>query len=382
MTTTPNMSLVLPTEGGSTDIWDTILDTAFGLIDAHDHTTGKGVPVPSAGLKINADVAWSFAGTNYAITAMKALDFTPVTAASVTSYSSALFANSSDSNNLYFRNSAGTNVKITDGSTINISIAGGIGGDYASVGASLNYVDATASYELRQKPSAVGQHYARALMAGVDLYEFITSGATPIPTNRVRLSSPAALAASYTLTFPASVPASNGTFIQSSNTGTLSFSNTTTLGITAASFHNTGGYTTVVQSAEATPDTIGGATAQYSIAAWGWSPGTNTGKVIYPIPVRYQAGVTTKLDGWTIYAKKVSATGTITATLKYEANGAEVTIGSSSTNSANNPGLIGLGTASGLAHTIASGRQYWVEINGGGTTGDSFKQLDANFFDT
>ena len=165
MTTLPNMNLVLPDEGGSADIWDVILDTLFALVDAHDHTTGKGVKVPSAALKINADVSWSFAGTNYAITDAKAIDFTPVTAASMASYSSALFANSSDSNNLYYRNSSGTNVQITAGATLNVSIVGGIGGDYSSIGALLDYDDATDTYRFRQQTSASVRQFAKLLHA-------------------------------------------------------------------------------------------------------------------------------------------------------------------------------------------------------------------------
>ena len=44
--TTPLMGLTLPVDKGSVDVWDSILDTAFGLIDGHDHTTLKGAQVP------------------------------------------------------------------------------------------------------------------------------------------------------------------------------------------------------------------------------------------------------------------------------------------------------------------------------------------------
>ena len=47
---TPNMGLVLPTDGGSDNVWDTILDTVFGLIDSHGHVAGQGVPIVSAAL--------------------------------------------------------------------------------------------------------------------------------------------------------------------------------------------------------------------------------------------------------------------------------------------------------------------------------------------
>ena len=50
------MILTLPTEGASTDVWDTLLNAALTTIDAHDHTTGKGAKVPTAGINVNADL--------------------------------------------------------------------------------------------------------------------------------------------------------------------------------------------------------------------------------------------------------------------------------------------------------------------------------------
>jgi len=208
MPTTANMTLVLPTEGDSNDIWDTILNTAFGLIDEHDHTTGKGVKVPSAALNINADVSWASGGVNYAITDAKAVDFAAVAATSVSSLAGALFVNSSDANNLYFRTVSGTNVKITDGTTLNVSIVGGIGGDYSSIGALLDYDDATDTYRFRQQTSAAVRQYAKMANADIKLFEYIAAGGASVPTNAVTLKSPAALGAGYSVTFPAAVPAS------------------------------------------------------------------------------------------------------------------------------------------------------------------------------
>jgi len=225
MPTTPNMSLVTPTVGGSLDAWGTILGTLFDLVDAHDHTTGKGVKVPSAALNINADVPWSSGGTPRAITGASGLGLTPVAAASMSAYTSTWFVNSSDANNLYFRSQSGTNIKVTDGSTLNVSIVGGIGGDYAAVGALLDYDDASDTYRLRQQTGASVRQYARMASADVDLFEYKASGSTPVPTNRIRLQSPAALAASYTLTFGAALPGSTS-LVQVSAAGALTYSNT------------------------------------------------------------------------------------------------------------------------------------------------------------
>jgi hypothetical protein len=235
MPTDPYMTeLVYPTEDSDEDIWDTILNTTvFPVLGAHDHTTGKGVKVPMAGLNVNADLA--FAG--YSITGMKALAFTPVAAASIAGYSSGLFANLDDANNLYFRNSSGVNVKIVDGSTLNVSIVGGIGGDYSSVSALLDYDDATDTYRFRQETSASVRQYAKIKSADLVLAEYIAAGGATVPTNFVTLKSPSALAASYSLTMPTALPAT-GTLMYLDAAGQVATTGTIDQSITFASNRN------------------------------------------------------------------------------------------------------------------------------------------------
>lgn len=227
MPTDPNMTgLIYPTEDDDEDVWDTIMNTTcWPIIGEHDHTTGKGVKIPSAALKINADIAWSFSGTNYSITGIKAVDFAVTAAADVASYASALFVNSSDSNNLYFRNETGTNVKITDGSTLNVSIVGGIGGDYSSISALLDYDDASDTYRFRQETSASVRQYAKIGCADIILREYDAAGDATVPAEAVTLKSPDALAASYSLTMPAALPAAQ-TMLQLGASGSIVASNT------------------------------------------------------------------------------------------------------------------------------------------------------------
>lgn len=219
MPTTPNMGLTLPTEDGSAGTWDTILNAALGAtgggIDGHDHTTGKGVRIPSAALNINADVAWG----GYSITGIQAVDFAEVAASSVALLSSALFVSSTD-HNLYFRNSLGVNVKIIDGSTLNVSIVGGIGGDYSSVGALLDYDDATDTYRFRQEAVTGVRQYAKLASGDLALYQYAAASAAAVPVNGVTLKSPNALAAPYSVTFPAAVPAA-ATVLMMSAAGVL-----------------------------------------------------------------------------------------------------------------------------------------------------------------
>lgn len=200
---TANMAIVWPTDHDDDDVWDVIMDAAIqGPIDQHDHTAGKGLPIVSGALKINADVSWASGGLQFAITNLRAVDFAPQAASGMTSLAGAFFVDVADGE-LYFRNLTGTNIKFTAGAALNVApFAGGIGGDYSAVGALLLYDDATKSYWLQQDGSP--RPWARVRVGDVDIYQ-----TAPSITQRVRLQSPAALAASYALTLPAALAATN-----------------------------------------------------------------------------------------------------------------------------------------------------------------------------
>jgi hypothetical protein len=221
------MNLTLPVDHGSSDIWDGILDTVFNTLDAHSHLTGSGVPIQSAALKINGDVQWNFGGTHYAIVDALALDLFPTSAASVSGYSSALFTNSAD-NNLYFRNAASQLVQITSGSTINVTVAGAIGGDYGPSGYLLDATTATDYYHFYQEFVTGVRQYAGVAHGQLDIFEQKAAPAAGVPANRVRQKSPAGLAASYDLTWLTALPAAN-TLMMVDNTGAITSPATPTL---------------------------------------------------------------------------------------------------------------------------------------------------------
>lgn len=108
---TLNMSLNLPTvsvTAGPT--YATQLNTAFETIDLHDHTSGKGVQVPTAGININADLEFNSS-------AAKELKFIGLESqGSAPSTNLSVYVDSS--NDLYFKNSSGTSVQITNGSSL------------------------------------------------------------------------------------------------------------------------------------------------------------------------------------------------------------------------------------------------------------------------
>lgn len=107
---TPYMNLDLPSPLvtlGPT--WATLLNAAFGEVDAHDHTAGRGLPITPAAINVDAD-----------------LDFQSHTAANVQAINLATQAASlgfpsrlqSINGDLYWTNAGGTDVAITQGGAI------------------------------------------------------------------------------------------------------------------------------------------------------------------------------------------------------------------------------------------------------------------------
>jgi hypothetical protein len=225
---TPNMNLTLPSEGASSGVWDELLNDALDLVDAHDHSTGKGPKVTQAGINLTGDLEHN----GNSATELKSVEFSLVASASMAGRVRGLWFNSAD-NELYIRTNGGADIKLTSGGALNISITGAIGGDYSSVSALLDYDDATDTYRLRQQVGAAVRQYGKAATGGVDLYEYKAQPAPGVPTTRVRLSSPAALGASYELVFAGALPGSTQ-LMQVSAAGVLTYSNTVSGLITAS----------------------------------------------------------------------------------------------------------------------------------------------------
>lgn len=357
----PNMGIIWPTDHNDADAWDVVMDTAIrSTVDSHDHTAGKGVPIPTTALKIDADISWSFGGLSRAITDLRAIDFAPQAAAGMTALAGALFLNSAD-NELYYRTFGGVNVKLTAGAALNVAgFTGGIGGDYAAAGALVVFDDATDSYWFQQQVGAAVRQYARMRSADVDLYEFKANPAAGVPTNRVRLASPTALAASYALTMPTALPSVSSTVLMS-NSGQLS---------TGGAMSAAGTLTRTFSAALVSPGATGGINSGGTFLL-----DVSTGLNGFPIIMNVGEVIT----GWTLFLNKLSAAGTISTSLNDNPpNGVSVNIGVPQSNGAVSPGLITLGQ-SGLSAVVTSGHSYFVAIFGGGTTGDRVYTLQVTY---
>jgi hypothetical protein len=119
--TTTNMLLVLPTPGqqlGPT--WATNLNTAFNLIDEHDHTSGKGKPIGVAAMIIDGDVDFKPGTTAYPAAGLSYLNFTNQTSLYADTLNYRLFSGLSDGD-LYWNDGADRQIQITSGGGVNAS---------------------------------------------------------------------------------------------------------------------------------------------------------------------------------------------------------------------------------------------------------------------
>lgn len=339
MPTLPNMGLITPTLGGDSGTWDDKINACFALIDAHDHTSGKGVPVPVAGLDIDADLPMA----NNAVTGIASLAFNAVTA--LASGSKRLFVSSAD-NELYWRTNAGTNVKLTDGTSINTTLVGGIVGDYSSVGAELAYDDANKRYTFKDE----GGDWSRIAAGPVRIYEFGTAESL-----YVEHAVAAGLAASYTITWPASPPPdANYVAMQTNLAGDVVFSNTfdairitgvRTLPLAPAAFRQTG--------------------SSHVFNGTYWALGNDSSDTLYAsIPL----DVGMRIKSVKVFIDKNSDnTNTVTVELwriDPASSGSVATSIGSAADNGNASGLTAGGIGpTGLAETIATGHAYAVAIS-------------------
>lgn len=323
------MGLTLPTDHGSADTWDVILDAVFALIDAHDHTAGKGVKVPMAGLNVNADLSFSVGGTPHAISDLKGIDFVPVAAPTMAAFADAFFVDTA-TNELNYRNHSGTNIQVTSGAGLNMSLVGGIGGDYAAVGALLSFDDATDSYWFQQQGGP--RPWARMRSGDVDIYETAAS-----IVNRVRMKSPAALAASYDMTWFTALPASTS-YVAITSAGQIKSTGVMRLPIAAAAFDIEG-------AAQA------GGTALLGDGQWTFGAVTVLAASIDLPP----GAIISSID---IYANRGGA-GNITMTLCRKTLGAKTVINTLLINAGT--GLVKTNTGA-INHTTLTDNEYYVRV--------------------
>lgn len=205
---TPNMGLIIPIPGQETGpAWAEDINASLTLLDSHDHTSGKGLPITPLGMNITTDLSFNgFFLTSLGANVFSTQSFDPTQNASI--YSKGV--------DLYYKDGNGNVIQITS--------SGGVAGTPGAIAnlvspASASYVSADGTFVWQQ---GVG------IAANMDAASLIIRypGSYPAPAgNFIALEAPASLATGYQFTLPNNVPTSNQSALVSDTAGTLSYMN-------------------------------------------------------------------------------------------------------------------------------------------------------------
>lgn len=197
MSLSPNMNLSIPSVGVTDGPeWASELNASLNIVDAHDHTTGNGVPITPSAMDINADLSFN----NFNILALHYAQFTaqsaPLTGTDFI-YTSGV--------DLYFNDGNGNQVRITQ--------SGGVAGSPGSISnltapASAAYVSADATFVWESDSNT-----AANMDCGAVIMRNITASSFGLTLQ------PPTLASNYSITLPA-LPASSK-FMSIDNTGVV-----------------------------------------------------------------------------------------------------------------------------------------------------------------
>lgn len=185
---TANMGMTLPTVGVTSDaIGEGNVVNNFSILDVHDHSSGKGAQVPSAGLNINADL--SFAG------------FRPFNLGSATFVNQTGAISTTNKPCFYVLNGEAHFID-NSGNDVALTAAGSVAGAIGSISGLSAPASAAFSVNTFSWKSAATT-YAKMAFADIQLFQ-----ASAGVTNGITLKSPNSLAASYTVTLPGAAPGS------------------------------------------------------------------------------------------------------------------------------------------------------------------------------
>ena len=208
MPTTAYMNLDLPVVSSTLGPeYATMNNEAFTAVDSHNHTTGQGVPIPTDGIGINADLTFG----SYNAIDLRTTRYTAQAGALVgVTDLGCLYVAGVD---LYYNDGDGNNIQLTANGALNAASIGGIGGDYATSDASVAYSASTKTFTFLQDTNQSAlMDIGTILLRRTDI---TSSAATTIQAN-------GSLTVGYTLTLPSALPAATGP-VMVSNAGALSF---------------------------------------------------------------------------------------------------------------------------------------------------------------
>lgn len=207
-TISPNMNLTIPTVAVDPGPdWANNINASLVNIDSHNHTTGNGVPVPTAGILINMDL--TFNGFNS--TSVKTVRFVSQPAPLTSPNLTCVYVVNGD---LYYNNAAGAQIPITSGSAV-VGAPGTITGLFPP--ASASYFAGTFTFQSNTNTPAAMNFGPISVGAVVANSKFVTIGASP------------AMAADYSVILPTVQGVANS-YLKNDGAGALSWASNTGAG--------------------------------------------------------------------------------------------------------------------------------------------------------
>jgi hypothetical protein len=352
-----DMNLTKPTVGGSSGTWGTTINANLDNIGEHDHTSGKGVKVPSGGININA--ALEFNANDATELGRVAFDSSVTTSNLVRS----LFVDADG--DLNYRNENGVDVQITENTTLDVGDFGGIVGDYATGNAALYYDNTGKLYRMLQS-APLPNVWAGVDCGGLKLYEK-ASGIT----NGITIQSPTSLSAAYSLTLPTALPGSTS-LLQVTSTGAVQATTSPTVSDLKLSSIRTKNLHIASAEINRGAGTPAAFSSDFSLITHG-----NTAADVAAIPLNLDIG--DRVREVRFYIRKLSGATSIDCSLRYiTASSGAVTTAGTASNSASAPGRVTVTIAS-LTETLATGRLYHLVVNGNGGTTDEWYGCEVDY---
>jgi hypothetical protein len=201
----PAMELPVPavgTEPGPEYALD--INNCMSLIDQHDHTSGRGVPITPDAISITGDL--SFDENNATDVRSVRFDSQPAALAEPTDLD-CIYVVDGD---LYYNDGDGNDIRLTQNGAI-VGTPGSIAGLVAPASASYNPLSSTFIWQSNTNTPAIMD------CGPVIIRELVASGFG------ITLEANASIAANYTLTLPAAAPATNNALTLTSSSGAQSF---------------------------------------------------------------------------------------------------------------------------------------------------------------
>lgn len=255
-TLSPNMSLPIPNVGvapGPNYAAD--IDNCLTIVDGHTHAFGSGTQITPNGLNINTDL--SIQSNN--VVSVRTVRFTPQSAV-ITGATPDLGCLYEVVNDLYYNDGLGNQVRITQ--------SGGVAGSPGSISGLVSPASASYSPGTQTFTWQSGANIPANMDMGSIIIRDITAG-----SQGITISPPAALASSYSVTLPASLPVSTS-FMALDSSGNISSPVAVSHGITNSNI----ALSTVL------PSNMGPANVQVSSSSGVWT--VTPGALLGYIPIQ------------------------------------------------------------------------------------------------